>query len=295
MDDFAYDTTGTAPDAETVVLLPGINCGAWFWEEAIPHFLPDYRLVRFNNPGVAGTSTKGIRSVKDIARRVLDILDNLGVGTVHVVGHSMGGFVAQELVLMAPNRVDRLVLIGTSYGQPQMSRDLIALPRAIGISWDKFNRETLRDPHKVLRVLFGRRFRQEHLDKYDIFIQKRDAAFPGKEASALMLGVSGVFSGAGRIHHIETPSLVIHGEEDPLVSLEAGRKLAGQLRQARLWTLPGVRHFPTLEQENIFPRIIDFLKGNQVGEAVSPDKPLAFPLKETIEEALAVAKDFWER
>jgi pimeloyl-ACP methyl ester carboxylesterase len=295
MDDFIYDTTGSAPDAKGVLLLPGINCGAWFWEDAIPYFLPEYRLIRFNNPGVAGTSTKGIRSVKDIARRVLGILDDLGIGTVHVVGHSMGGFVAQELTLMAADRVDKLVLIGTSYGQPQMSRDLIALPGAIGISWDEFNRETFRDPHKVLRVLFGRKFRQSHLEKYDAFIQKRDAFFPGKEASALMLGISGIFSGAGRIHHIDIPSLVIHGEEDPLVSLKAGRKLAGQLRQASLWTLPGVRHFPTLEREDIFPRIIDFLKGNQVGEAVVPDAPLAFPLKETMEEALAVAKDFWER
>ncbi|MDD9911983.1 MAG: alpha/beta hydrolase [Alphaproteobacteria bacterium] len=266
-------TPSANPSAPTVILLPGVNCGAWFFEDSLAYLLPHFNVLRINNPGVDGAPLKEIYSVKDLARKTLDIMDELGLEEGYVIGHSMGGFHAQHLALLAPKRVKYLVLISTGYGQPHTAKDLLVLAKHAGKTWQKFNRDVMTDPETALKVVFGTNFVENHYSAYQKFIQLRTEHYPGKTASALHLAMGGSFSSWGKLYQVTTPTLVIHGEDDSLITLEHGEAMAKQLRHAFLWKQEGVGHFPTLEEPTTYTRIVDFLLGNPVGQPVKPAAP----------------------
>ena len=289
------NSEGNSPHAPVLVFLPGVNCGAWFWEDALPYFLPQYKVIRFNNPGTGGARVEGIKTVQEFARKVINTLDELNITKFCLIGHSMGGYSAQEVALIAGKRVEKLVLIGTSYGQPQTTKDMFTFTKAAGKTFQEYNHEVLVNPEKALTLLFGQSYRDADPQSYISFIAKRSAHLPEKAVSALHLAMGGMFSSVGRVHRIQAPTLVIHGEDDPLVTATAGQKLAEQLPNAHLWILQGVRHFPTIENREVFPRIRDFLLGAEVGESVKQSTIYENPLKRGVENVMSHFQSLWKK
>ena len=76
-------------------------------------FAADREVVLFDNAGVASSSGTVPDSIEAMARDAITLIDALGLNTIDVVGHSMGGLVAQEVALARPDLVRRLVLVGT--------------------------------------------------------------------------------------------------------------------------------------------------------------------------------------
>ena len=281
---YQYDTEGVVDDAPVVMFLPGVNCGAWYWNDAKKYLFPKYKVLRFNNPGIAGTSMKGFNTVSDIVELVLEILDDLEIEKVHLVGHSMGGYVAQEFALMAPEKVDRIVLVSTSYGQPETIKDMLRLVPEVNKTWDELDKDIHYNPKEALKILFGKKFLQEHPELYVKFTKERQKYWPGKIISARHLAIGGIFSSAIRVFMITQSVLVIHGEDDPLITYDSGQKLAGQLPNVRLWTLKGVRHFPPQEQADFYPKVLEFLESKEVGEDVEHHDPVQIPFQKEMEK-----------
>lgn len=120
----AYDVAG---EGAPLLIISGLSADRAFWSFARPH-LTGLRSVAFDNRDI-GASSQAPASyrVADMARDALAVLNAAGLERAHVLGHSMGGLIAQELALVAPERVDRLVLCNTLGRQNLYTRDLLAL------------------------------------------------------------------------------------------------------------------------------------------------------------------------
>lgn len=110
----SYEWTGTAPDREPVVLLPGRSSGVPMWGENLPGFRASGRtIIAFDAIGDAGMSvqTAPLRSPQDQALWVEEALNGLHVSRVHTVGHSFGGATAAAHALYHPERLASLTLL----------------------------------------------------------------------------------------------------------------------------------------------------------------------------------------
>src|ERR671914_103099 len=104
-----YDISGDGPP---LLLISGLGFGRWGWFKQVPAFSRHFRTITFDVRGERSLEN----GVGDLVGEVVSLLDHLGVRRTHVLGTSLGGFVAQELALVRPDLVDRLVLVCTSYG-----------------------------------------------------------------------------------------------------------------------------------------------------------------------------------
>src|SRR5205807_3418957 len=116
-----------------LLLIQGLGYGRWSWEPSLPGLAERHRVVYFDNRGI-GESDKpaGPYTARAMAGDALQVLDDAGVDRAHVLGASLGGMIAQELAVAAPERVDKLVLCCTTPGgaatvpMPQVTVDLFA-------------------------------------------------------------------------------------------------------------------------------------------------------------------------
>src|ERR671917_2750187 len=104
-----YDISGDGPP---LLLISGLGFGRWGFFKQVPAFSRHFRTITFDVRGERNLEG----GVADLTADVVALLEHLNVRKAHVLGTSLGGFVAQELALERPDLVDKLVLVCTSYG-----------------------------------------------------------------------------------------------------------------------------------------------------------------------------------
>lgn len=181
--------------------------------------------------------------IDDMAEDAAGLLDALAIGSAHVVGASMGGFIAQTLALRHPNRVRSLSLMMTSTGSHRVGRPRTRVLLALGRPRRGTNRQeavaavvaTLEmigspayptDP-TYLAELAGRSYDRSH-----------DVAGFGRQLGAILSQPDRT----AQLRSITVPTVVIHGLSDPLVAPSGGRALAAAIPGARFVGLPGAGH-----------------------------------------------------
>ena len=165
----------------------------------------------------------------------------LGLGRVHVVGHSMGGAAALAWALTTPERVASLTLLG-----PAATLDAQSLiVRATSRGELPLVPRTERDWRHLLTLTFARR--RWLVAPFDAAL-RADQLARADALEALFRAWFGAFTRwRPDFREIAAPALVIQGTEDALVPARASRGLAAQLLDARLLELPGVGHMPVFE------------------------------------------------
>jgi 3-oxoadipate enol-lactonase len=186
-------------------------------------------------------------------------LDAARVERAHVVGLSFGATVAQELAIEYPDRVEALVLGsstagGERYAPPELGvrlfvRRLIELPAEEGL-WAS------------VPYLYAATTRRRHgpLIGEDITWRMRTPPDPRsyRRQHALARG----HDASARLARITAPTLVVHGEQDRILPLENGRRLADGIAEARFMPLPGAAHaFPT-DLPEVSRELVSFLLAN---------------------------------
>ncbi|NBV54627.1 MAG: alpha/beta hydrolase, partial [Proteobacteria bacterium] len=193
---------------------------------------------------------------------------NIG-GPIILLGHSMGGYAAQEFTRQNPTRVQRLILVSTSRGQPDTTADVAAMQASTGQTLWQFAQQTNRTPEATIKHLFGNRFLHTQPEAYQTFLAARQAHLPPTSVSLAHFTAGGAFSSYTWAHRITAPTLVIHGTADVLVTIQSGRKLAQTLPHAHLLELYDVGHFPMLEHEHFWQFVSQFAHGQAVGMPAS--------------------------
>ncbi len=262
-----YRPQGAA--AGTLVILPGVNSGAYLMGGAMPTF-EKWRVVMLNPSGVNGVSLPLPFSVKAYARQVVDTLGRLEVDDFVLVGHSLGGYAAQEVARMLPERVKRLVLVSTSRGQPDTAVDIAGMQKRIGMNFWDFQQFISKNENAGHRPLFGPGFPEREPEIFETFLKLRKRHLPTQAATLAHLSAGGMFSSMGFVRKLRLPTLVIHGNADNLVSVDSGRKLCEALPQAQWLELYDVGHFPMLEYASFWDKVRQFAEDAASGVDVAP-------------------------
>lgn len=259
-----------APNPLVLVILPGVNSGPYLFHGAASTLGKTHKLVIFNPPGTAGVPLPVPFSVAAYAKGVVQALEGLNLSHFSLLGHSLGGFAAQKVAMHMPSKVERLVLVSTSPGQPHTSRDVANIAKATGKQYWEVMRAIESNPHGGLRPFFGKSWPVQSPDAYAAFIADRQRNLPPTTTTLAQMTAGGLFSSMRWVHKLNMPTLVIHGNEDIMVSAEGGKLLAQRIAGARYLELFGVGHFPMLEHPGFYPAVARFLSGKAEGVELPP-------------------------
>ena len=237
----------TAGDGDPVVYLHG--AGGLFWDPFLDGLAATHRVVAPEHPG-SGVS-QGVEHVHDLWDLVLhynELLDQLDLERVVLLGHSFGGMVAAEIAATNPERVSRLVLVAPI----GLWLDDHPVPDISGIPPEALPGLVLADPDGPLAELLP----APDPDDLEALLQASNTL-----ASVLQfiwpLPDKGLHK---RLYRLRAPTLLIWGAEDRLVDPSYGRAFADAIPQARLEIVAGAGHLPQLErQEEVAALVATFL------------------------------------
>jgi 3-oxoadipate enol-lactonase len=243
-------------DAGNPVLLLSNSIGTDLdmWDAQVPALTEHFRVLRYDARGHGATDAPtGPYSLDRLGRDVLELLDALELGHVHVLGLSLGGFVAAWLAIHAPDRVGRLVLSNTAAHLGPAQR------------WDQAIAEVLAAPdmRATAETFLHNWFPVSRLRDHDPLVER----FRRTLLATPRAGVAGSWAAVRdadlrrTLPLISSPTLVIAGEHDTVTSARHGAEIAAAVPDARLRVLPTV-HLPNVELPIEFlDAVLGFLTG----------------------------------
>jgi pimeloyl-ACP methyl ester carboxylesterase len=263
-DSFVYRRFGNEQtDAPPLVCLQHFRGNLDSWDPALVDRLADGReVILLDNRGVGGSTGVVPDNVTDMARDALTFIDALGLREVDILGFSLGGYVAQELTLLRPRLVRRLVLAGTApQGGPDLHRwsdTVFALATADQPKADDllslFFSPSEESRAKGAEYLQRAYQRQEDRD-IPTDLETRDAQLVAITA----WGIPDT-SRLNRLAGITQPTLVASGDDDQMMHTESSRLLAEHLPNAELRIYPDANHgFLDQYPELFADDIVEFL------------------------------------
>ena len=241
--------------APAVLLVMGLAYPAAMWFRLVPGLAERYRVLRLDNrgAGLTGDVPGGPYTVETMAGDCLAVLEEAGVQRAQVVGISMGGLIAQELALTAPERVSSLCLVATHPGTAHAVWDAEALAM-LGNRGEMTVQEAA---EMSLPFNYAAGTPRERIEE-DWAVRFPLAASPAGYLNQLA-GAS-AWSGLERLPSLQVPTLVVHGEVDRLVPPDNGRMLAEAIPGAELALVPDANHILMTDQpEQVEKVLLDWL------------------------------------
>jgi 3-oxoadipate enol-lactonase len=241
---------------ETLLLHQGLGQGSWAWRYQVPVFAERFRTIAFDTRGTGRSPVPAEPYwIGDLAEDAAQILDGR---TAHVVGFSMGGYVALTLALAHPELVRSLVLAGTGAGGPERvprpAHVREAFEAALGLPPEEQRRRTM--PYT-----FSAGWPDAHRDRFEeILAATLEHPTPDETIRAHIAACYRFYDQGLDAERIDVRALVVHGSEDLIVPAENGRALAQRLPNARYVELAGRGHNAMLEDPDAFNSVVlDFL------------------------------------
>ncbi len=275
-----YDEHGD-PSHPPVLLVMGLGAQMTLWPIEFVEALAGkgYRVIRFDNRDI-GLSQKfeGAKApslpwqviraklrwpakvpytLKDMADDGAGVLDALGINKAHVVGASMGGMIAQLMAIHHEDKLHSLTSIFSTTGNsklPQAEKQAIETLTAPLTSMEED--DLVAHGMKVVQAIGSPGYRADpewQRERVRAGIQRSvyPAGLPRQLAAIIDDG-----DRTARLSSVTTPTLVLHGEDDPLVKVEGGRATAAAIPNAKLVTYPGWGHdLPIAMMETIIDEI----------------------------------------
>ncbi|HJR41741.1 MAG TPA: alpha/beta fold hydrolase [Gemmatimonadaceae bacterium] len=257
-----YYAAGTRGAGEPVVFVHGLPTSSHLWRDVVPHMPGGHRMVvmdllgfgRSDRPNGADLSIRGH------AERTIALLDALRIERAAIVGHDVGGGIAQYLAVRFPTRVSRLALIDAVAFDDWPTRDVklakasLPLTRYLPATWILTILRT-----DLLRGYVDRERGEHSLEQYvrpfitpegrDVFVEH-----------LLALTASDTVALAPRLEHIVAPTAIIWGAHDPFLDVSTARRLHESIPGSTLDVIPDARHFtPEESPETIASMLTEWL------------------------------------
>jgi pimeloyl-ACP methyl ester carboxylesterase len=276
--EIAWDSFGD-PTASPLVLIMGLGAQMVAWDDAFCARLAEaggHRVIRFDNRDIghsthlshlgvpdiqalmlqamAGKPLSVPYTLRDMADDCIGLLDALGIERAHIVGASMGGAIGQEMAIHHPQRMRSFTSIMSTTGDPALPpptpEALAVLFSPTPLTFDAY----LAHYKKIWRVLRGPGF---PLDEARDAERAQLIFLRGLNPGGVARQLAAVFASGNRkpaLRDVRVPTLVIHGDADPLVPVACGVDVADAIAGAKLLRIPRMGHALPI---SMWPQIID--------------------------------------
>lgn len=286
----AYDEFGVSK-APAILLIMGLGTQMIAWPVPFCQTLADhgFRVVRFDNRDI-GLSTKFEKAapvnvaaafaraligrqvnapykLDDMAADAVGLMDELGIDRAHIVGASMGGMIAQIVAAKYRDRARSLISIMSSSGDPKLpSGRPNAIAALLAPRPNPKNRERLiKHGMNIYRIIGSPGFPTSDMELRAKIEQAADRSYYPAGVGRQMVAILASGSRVDLLRTIDTPTLVLHGADDPLVPVEAGMDTAKQIPGARLKIIPGMGH-------DLAPGLVPVLAAAIVDHCIAVDR-----------------------
>ena len=258
-----FDEHGDPADPP-VLLIMGLSAQMTAWDDEFVELLAGHglRVIRFDNrdiglstwfdaagvPDLGEAVTEGrlpdpVYSLADMAADAAGLLDALGIDRAHIVGASMGGMIAQTFAIAHPARTRTLTSIFSTTGDPAVGQPRAGLAEALFLAAPPTSRDEAIEASVAGTRLIGSpgyppdedRLRARAAAAYD-------RSYHPEGVLRQTLAVVTQPDRTPELRRLEVPTLVIHGDSDPLVDPSGGRATADAVPGAELWMIPGMGH-----------------------------------------------------
>ncbi|UUU26812.1 alpha/beta fold hydrolase [Streptomyces sp. DSM 40750] len=247
-----YDDEGPRDgDGVPLVFVHGWTANRHRWDHQVAHFSGKRRVIRLDLRGHGESGGAGVRTIEELARDVLAVLDHLEIERFVLIGHSMGGMISQTITLSHPERVERMVLVN-SIGRMTYSRGRGLLMAA-----------SARVPFKLfvaanIQRAFAPGHPREEIREYI----RASAAIP-REVVMTLYGAMRAFDVLDRLGEIRTPTLLVHGYYDIQLPVSQMLRMAKAYPDAEVRILDAGHELPVEKPAELTATLDRFLTGTR--------------------------------
>jgi pimeloyl-ACP methyl ester carboxylesterase len=258
---------GDATGRPVVLLTMGLGMQLIAWPPAMVQAITDagFRVVRFDNRDIGlsqhfdhfgspsllwegfkfrmGWRIRPPYSLEDMAADTVGVLDALHIGKAHVVGVSMGGMIAQRVAVLAPSRLLSLSSIMSSSGarglpeaRPAVARVRLSRPAGRGVQ------AAVDHTVKLLKAIGSPGFPMDDTEIREKVAAAAQRSFHPQGVLRQMVAVAADSARAALLDRVMAPTLVVHGQADPLVPMACGEDTARRIPGARFESIEGMGH-----------------------------------------------------
>ncbi|MDI9334224.1 MAG: alpha/beta hydrolase [Cytophagales bacterium] len=263
---FQVETHGdrTAP---AILLTMGLGMQLVAWPESFIHALTKagYRVICYDNRDI-GLSTHldefGVPNMawalfkvklglglnppyrlRDMAADALGILDALDIEHAHVIGVSMGGMISQRIAIAAPARVLSLTSVMSSSGAPALpAARADVLQAMLGRPTSSRLDDVVAHSMRIFQLIGSPAYPQDTAVLRERLMQSAKRSYHPAGMQRQLLAIAADTNRYKELSSIQSPTLVIHGTDDPLVPLACGQDTADRIQGARFVSIPGMGH-----------------------------------------------------
>ena len=274
-----YRTYGVAP-GEPLLLIAGLSLQLIYWPPDLIEglVLQGYRVIVMDNRDVGRSSHSQVKppsrwqillrrpdplsyDLGDMAEDVIHLLDHLGLPAVHLVGMSMGGMIAQTIAARHPRRVQSLTSIFSSTGAPNVGQPSSIVRLSMLRKPSASQQGRVRDYLRSARYIGSTRFVMND-DAIRQYAEQAWERSSGDANAGVLRQIAAIIKSGDRtceLNRIRAPTLVIHGDDDPLVATSGGYATAAAIPDARFVLLEGLGHFIAASAA---PVLLDLIVGH---------------------------------
>lgn len=226
-----YNLTG---EGEPIVLIAGGFCDHHVWDDLINFLNPHFQVITFDNRGIGKSSVAAKNySVQLLTSDLNDLIDQLNLGFVHIVGHSMGGFIAQYFAAHYPQKILSLTLLSS-----------LLVMNKTGINFlDILIKEIKSQPDKIRQTLpekAGQSQNAKSIIQQAKLCKKHDAR--------------------GYINKIQAPTLIISGHKEVVITEEESHRLASAIKNVNAKIFLNCDHMlPREKPQEVAKALLEFL------------------------------------
>jgi 3-oxoadipate enol-lactonase len=253
-----YESHG---QGQPLVLISGIGYTIWQWNRMLPYLADRFQVITFDNRGVGQTDKPdGPYTAHMLAADTVGLLDALEIDKAIVMGHSMGGFIAQAMALEFPHKIDKLILASTNFGGPrQVPVTAEAMKVLTDVSSDPVTRF-----RNGLYISTAPGWAEKNPQMIQEWVEWRTAnpIEPAAYQAQLAVGLGLLQEEAAfenQLHRIQVPTMIVFGQYDMVVPPENAALLAEKIPGSKVVILPNAGHFFPIEVPGAAAQaVIDF-------------------------------------
>ena len=275
--ELVYETIGDPADAP-MLLVMGLGMQLIHWDRTLCERLAErgFYVIRFDNrdaglstkirgrvPNVmrlmAGLPTRVPYLLEDMASDTFGLLDHLEIERAHLVGTSMGGMIAQTMAIRRPERVLSLASMLSTTGDRRVGTPKLRVWTILMRRAPQDREAYIRYFEGVFRMIGSPAYRSDDSHMRELAGATYDRCHYPAGSARQLAAILASGSRTAELRKLKVPTVVIHGEADPLVPVRAGRATARAIPGAELITIPGMGHDMP---EPLWPTFVDAIVKN---------------------------------